>query len=39
MSRFYDEEDDDDIIDPTSEEMLNDMYPDEDSRPGEDEDW
>lgn len=38
MSRFFDEEADD-IIDPTNEEMLRDMYPDEDSRPGEDEEW
>lgn len=27
------------IIDPTNEEMLKDMYPDEDSRPDEDEEW
>lgn len=39
MSSLYNEEDDDNFIDPTNEEMLEDMYPDEDSRPGEDEDW
>lgn len=41
MSTYYNdkEDDDDNFIDPTDEEMLEDMYPDEDSLPREDEDW
>ena len=31
--------DDDDIVDPTDEEMIEDMYPDEDSRPSEEDLW
>ena len=34
-----DDDDDDDIVDPTDEEMIEDMYPDEDSRPSEEDLW
>lgn len=36
---YYDEEEDDNFVDPTDEEMLEAIYSDEDSRPGEDEEW